>query len=205
MLCGHVLPVKLGAQPRAEVKWNYLLLCVWRLFALSTALPDHKTLASTFLFLSKSQRFITVTPGCVAVRACPFNVTERQPTAGFTNNTHRRPIFQQQTPLRFFFSPDFLPPFRLHTIDDLQSGSDTVNNEKWGFCRQMGWDMKADWSAGSGFLSEWLLINGADEGHNSSLARDCHSARQFSDHSHPHAAGLDAYIVWEQSIFFSLK
>lgn len=54
----------------------------------------------------------------------------------------------------------------------------------------MGWDMKADWSAGSGFLSEWLLINGADEGHNSSLAQDCHSARQFSDHNRPHAAGL---------------
>lgn len=53
--------------------------------------------------------------------------------------------------------------------------------------------MKADQSAGSGFLSEWLLINGADEGHNSSLAQDCHSARQFSDHSHPHAAGLTLF------------
>lgn len=62
------------------------------------------------------------------------------------------------------------PPLHLHNIDDHQSGIDTVNNEKWGFCRQMGWDMKADQSAGSGFLSEWLLINGADEGHNSSLA-----------------------------------
>lgn len=30
--------------------------------------------------------------------------------------------------------------------------------------------MKADWSTGSGFLSEWLLINGADEGYNSLLA-----------------------------------
>lgn len=54
----------------------------------------------------------------------------------------------------------------------------------------MGWDMKAGWSAGSGFLSEWLLINGADEGHNSSPAQDCHSARPLSDHNCPHAAGL---------------
>lgn len=45
-------------------------------------------------------------------------------------------------------------PLHLHNIDDHQSGSDTVNNEKLGFCGQMGWDMKADWSAGSGFLSE---------------------------------------------------
>ena len=82
------------------------------------------------------------------------------------------------------------PPLHLHNIDDHQSGSDTVNNEKWGFCRQMGWDMKADWSAGSGFLSVRLLINGADEGHNSSPAQDCHSARPLSDHSCPHAAGL---------------
>lgn len=50
--------------------------------------------------------------------------------------------------------------------------------------------MKADWSAGFGFLSEWLLINGADEGHKSSLPQDFHGARQFSDHNHPHAAGL---------------
>lgn len=50
--------------------------------------------------------------------------------------------------------------------------------------------MKADWSAGSGFLSVRLLINGADEGHNSSPAQDCHSARPLSDHSCPHAAGL---------------
>lgn len=50
--------------------------------------------------------------------------------------------------------------------------------------------MKAGWSAGSGFLSEWLLINGADEGHNSSPAQDCHSARPLSDHNCPHAAGL---------------
>ena len=88
------------------------------------------------------------------------------------------------------FSKTVPPPLHLHKIDDHQSGSDTVNNEKLGFRRQMGWDMKADWSAGSGFLSEWLLINGADEGHNSSPAQDCHSARPLSDHSCPHAAGL---------------
>lgn len=61
--------------------------------------------------------------------------------------------------------------------------------------------MKADWSAGSGFLSEWLLINGADEGHNSSLARDCHSARHFSDHNHLHAAGL-LLTLFDRCTFF---
>lgn len=50
--------------------------------------------------------------------------------------------------------------------------------------------MKVDWSTGSGFLSEWLLINEADEGYNSLLGRDSQSARQFSDHSRPHAACL---------------
>lgn len=53
------------------------------------------------------------------------------------------------------------PRFHFHNIDDHQSGSDTVNNEKLGL---MGL------SAGSGFLSDRLLINGADEGHDSSLA-----------------------------------
>lgn len=50
--------------------------------------------------------------------------------------------------------------------------------------------MKANWKADSGFLSEWLLINGADEGHNSSLARDCHSVGQFTSHNRAHAASL---------------
>lgn len=48
--------------------------------------------------------------------------------------------------------------------------------------------MKVDWSSGSSFLSEWLLINGADGGNISLLAEDCQSARQFSDHSRRHAA-----------------
>ena len=64
--------------------------------------------------------------------------------------------------------------------------------------------MKADCSTGSGFLSEWLLINGADEGHNSSLARDFHSARQFSDHNHPHAAGLKRTLFQCSAFFFSI-
>lgn len=68
----------------------------------------------------------------------------------------------------------------------------------------MGWDMKAGWSAGSGFLSEWLLINGADEGHNSSPAQDCHSARPLSDHNCPHAAGL-LLTLFCFFFFFNLK
>lgn len=44
----------------------------------------------------------------------------------------------------------------------------------------MGWDMKEDLSAGSGFLSEWLLINGADGGHNSLLDWNCHNTGQDS-------------------------
>lgn len=101
------------------------------------------------------------------------------------------------------FQKDLTPSaLHLHNIDDHRSGSDTVNNEKWGFCRQMGWDMKEDRSAGIGFLSEWLLINGADEGHISSLAQD--RAQLFSDHNHPHAAGLVLTLL-ESCAFFQFK
>lgn len=61
----------------------------------------------------------------------------------------------------------------------------------------MGWNMKADVNAGSGFVSEWLLINEADGGHNSLLAWDCHSAGQFSHHNHPHALKHCAFLCEE--------
>lgn len=119
----------------------------------------------------------------MAVQGRLFNVTLWQPPEGTTTNTYHRPIFQQQTMMHFrLFPKRKCPPlFHFHNIDDHQSGSDTVNNEKLGL---------TGLSAGSGFLSDWLLINGADEGHDSSPAWDYHSARRFSHPNCPHVSRI---------------
>lgn len=84
------------------------------------------------------------------------------------------------------------------------SYSDTVNNEKLAFCRQTGRDMKADWGAGSGFQSEWLLINGADEGHNSSPALRLPQCKAVQRSQSSTCCWSNTLIVWAVH-FFTLE